>query len=123
MSRKIISAEDIDPRGYCDVCTSSGVPTIALTEDGYEACGASVCRGCLEIALKTLVTHEKAEEKKLADLIEKARAAPMTEEERREQTANFAFGNLAMTKEWHNRSPAELEALRQKIRKLAGCKP
>lgn len=122
MSRKIISAEDIDPRGCCDVCTNK-VPTITLQADDYESCGASLCRNCLKTALDFLATHEKAEEKKLYDLIEKARAVPMTEDERREQTANFAFGNLAMTKEWENRSPAELEALRQKIRKLAGCKP
>jgi hypothetical protein len=46
----------------------------------------------------------------------------MTDEEQREQAASFAFGNLALTKEWSTKPVAELAKLRELCRKLAGCK-
>jgi hypothetical protein len=59
----------------------------------------------------------------LVDLIERARAmGPMTDEERREQAASFAFGQLALTKEWRDKSARELAELRAACRRLAGCK-
>jgi hypothetical protein len=58
----------------------------------------------------------------MADLIEKARAlGPMTDEQRREQAASFAFGNLALTKEWCDKPSDELAKLRDACRRAAGC--
>jgi hypothetical protein len=48
-------------------------------------------------------------------------AAPMTPEQRREQTANFAFGQMACMREYANASAAELDNLRAVCRILAGC--
>lgn len=60
----------------------------------------------------------------MAELIEKARAlGPMTDSQRREQAASFAFGNLALTREWADRSSPELEELRELCRRMAGCVP
>ena len=50
-------------------------------------------------------------------------ATPMTDEERNEQAASFAFGQLALTKEWQDKSAPELAELRETCRRLAGCKP
>ncbi len=56
-------------------------------------------------------------------LLEQARAlGPMTDEQRREQAANFAFGQLALTKEWHGRPLSELAELRALCRKMAGLR-
>jgi hypothetical protein len=57
----------------------------------------------------------------LEDLITEARKHQMTDRERREQVASFAFGNLALTKEWSSRPIAELGELRTLCRKMAGC--
>lgn len=58
----------------------------------------------------------------LEKLIEEARKrGPMTDEERREQAASFAFGNLALTKEYANASEAKLVQLRSTCRRMAGC--
>ncbi len=58
----------------------------------------------------------------MADLIEKARAlGPMTDEQRREQAASFAFGQLALTSAWRDKSAPELAVLRETCRQLAGC--
>lgn len=46
---------------------------------------------------------------------------PMTEEEKNEQRASFAFGNMALTREWASKSDVELEQLRQLCRQLTGC--
>lgn len=60
----------------------------------------------------------------MAALIEEARKlGPMTDEERREQAASFAFGQIALTKEWRDRPADELAQLRAHCRKLAGCTP
>ncbi len=60
--------------------------------------------------------------KDMADLIEKARAlGPMTDAERREQAASFAFGNLALTSQWADKPADELAKLRELCRKAAGC--
>jgi hypothetical protein len=56
-------------------------------------------------------------------LIELARArGPMTDGERREQAASFAFGNLALTREWADASAERLAELRAMCRRMAGCK-
>lgn len=60
---------------------------------------------------------------KMIELIEAARKlGPMTDEQRREQNASFAFGNLALTSDWTNSSETELQALYTLCRNLAGCK-
>ena len=57
----------------------------------------------------------------MAELIEKARAVgPMTDEQRREQAASFAFGNLALTSQWRDKSGPELAELRAMCRRMAG---
>lgn len=59
----------------------------------------------------------------MARLIEAAKAlGPMTDEERREQAASFAFGQIALTREWHDKSAPELAELRALCRRMAGCK-
>lgn len=59
----------------------------------------------------------------MADLIEEARKrGPMTDEERKEQAASFAFGNLALTKEWIDADAVKLAGLRAMCRRMAGCK-
>ncbi len=45
---------------------------------------------------------------------------PMTERERREQAASFAYGNLALMKKYDNASPTTLAHLRDMCRKAAG---
>lgn len=61
--------------------------------------------------------------KDLADLLRLARELPpMTEEERNEQRASFAYGNLALMKEHANDTPEQLEALRQMCRSAAGLR-
>lgn len=57
-----------------------------------------------------------------AALVERARAPRMTEEERREQAASFAFGQMALMKEWRDAPPETLDKLRALCRRLAGCK-
>jgi len=57
----------------------------------------------------------------MATLIEAARKVVMTDEQRREQAASFAFGQLALTKEWSDKSAPELAELRALCRKMAGC--
>lgn len=65
--------------------------------------------------------REKGVRMTLNDLLEKARnSGPMTDEQRREQAADFAFGQLALTKEWRGRPISELDQLRALCRKLAG---
>lgn len=67
--------------------------------------------------------RERDERNRFERLVAKARRLPaMTEEERREQAASFAFGNMALTREWQKKTPEELAALKAQIRKLAGCK-
>lgn len=62
------------------------------------------------------------EMQEMADLIEAARKlGPMTDEQRREQAASFAFGNLALTSAWRDKSAPELAELRALCRELAGC--
>ncbi len=51
-----------------------------------------------------------------------ARSIEMTDEERREQAASFAYGNLALTAEWRYRPESHLQELRMLCRELAGCK-
>lgn len=59
----------------------------------------------------------------LVELMKQARdRGPMSDEERREQAASFTFGNLALTKEWREKSVIELAELRKLCRKMAGCK-
>ena len=67
-------------------------------------------------------TAEELQAMTLDELIVEARKYKMTDEERREQVASFAFGNLALTREWSRKPVAELEKLRQLCRKMAGCK-
>lgn len=58
----------------------------------------------------------------LAELIEAARKLPpMTDEERREQAASFAFGQIALTREYADADADKLAALRALCRKMAGC--
>lgn len=67
--------------------------------------------------------NEDEKEDDLAELIRKARELPpMTPEEEREQAASFAYGQVALMKEWHDAPPEKLEELRQLCRRLAGCK-
>lgn len=55
------------------------------------------------------------------DLVRRARELPpMTEEQVKEQRASFAYGNLALMREYRDASPEKLEALRQMCRKAAG---
>lgn len=62
------------------------------------------------------------EVQEMADLIEAARKlGPMTDEQRREQAASFAFGQLALTSAWADKAADELAELRQLCRELAGC--
>lgn len=57
----------------------------------------------------------------LAALIEEARKlGPMTDEQRREQAASFAFGQIALTSQWRDRSAPELAKLRETCRQMAG---
>jgi hypothetical protein len=56
----------------------------------------------------------------LEGLIAHARTLPpMTKEEQNEQAASFAFGNLALMKEYDNATPEQLEKLRQMCRSAA----
>lgn len=65
-----------------------------------------------------------AEIMEMADLIEAARAlGPMSDADRREQAASFAFGNLALTQEWCDKPAPELVKLRELCRQMAGCPP
>jgi hypothetical protein len=58
----------------------------------------------------------------MAKLIEAARAlGPMSDNQRREQAASFAFGQLALTRKWRDKSAPELSELRELCRKLANC--
>lgn len=58
----------------------------------------------------------------MAALIEKAKAlGPMTDEERREQAASFAFGQLALTREYADATADKLAELRERCRCAAGC--
>ncbi len=61
-------------------------------------------------------------DKTLAELMILARSIVMTDEERREQAASFAYGNLALTKEWQYKPESELVKLRMLCREMAGCK-
>lgn len=55
------------------------------------------------------------------DLVRRVRELPpMTEQERKEQRASFAYGNLALMREYRDASPEKLEALRQMCRSAAG---
>lgn len=49
-----------------------------------------------------------------------ARKIVMTDAERREQAASFAFGNLALTKEWRYKPESELVKLRHMCMEMAG---
>jgi hypothetical protein len=68
-----------------------------------------MCKGKVTETLEGLITHAKA-------------LPAMTEEEQSEQAAEFAYGTLAMTREYDNATPEELEKLRQLCRKAAGLK-
>lgn len=58
----------------------------------------------------------------MATLIEKVRVlGPMTDEERREQAASFAFGQLALTAPWCDKQADELAELRALCRRMVGC--
>lgn len=58
------------------------------------------------------------------ELVEVARKLPeMTEDEKNEQRASWAYGQMALTRAYHNATPEELCALRVMCRKAAGCKP
>lgn len=64
-----------------------------------------------------------AVDKRLAELMAMVRKLPpMTEEQRNEQRASFAYGQLACMKEYAHASMAELGELRRLCRKAAGCK-
>lgn len=68
------------------------------------------------------MTSKLDDMQEMADLIEKARAlGPMTDAQRREQAASFAFGNLALTSQWCDKPAEELAKLREMCRKAAGC--
>lgn len=56
----------------------------------------------------------------LDDLLHAARDSKMSDDERREQAASFAFGQLALTKAWRNRPLTDLTELRTRCRELAG---
>ncbi len=60
----------------------------------------------------------------MAELIEAARAlGPMSDEQRREQAASFAFGQIALTSAWRDKQAPELAELRAMCRRMAGCAP
>jgi hypothetical protein len=105
-------------RTSCNECRAKRL-CIPVT-DGYEC--PFICEACIVDYLEVFRAERQREDDELAALIAKARETPMTPEEEREQVASFAFGNLAMTKEWQAKSPEELEDLRQRIRKMSGCK-
>jgi hypothetical protein len=55
------------------------------------------------------------------ELVARARALPpMTEEEQKEQRANWAYGQMACMREYHGASPVKLALLREACRKAAG---
>lgn len=57
----------------------------------------------------------------LEDLIEAAKKLPpMTDLERREQAASFAFGQIALTREWREKPVEDLAKLQAMCRKAAG---
>jgi hypothetical protein len=59
----------------------------------------------------------------LADLIRRARELPeMTEDEKNEQRASWAYGQMACMSRYANATPEQLDALRAMCRKAAGCK-
>jgi hypothetical protein len=59
--------------------------------------------------------------KDMAVLIEEARKlGPMTDEQRREQAASFAFGQIALTSDWRDKTAPELDRLRKTCRQMVG---
>jgi hypothetical protein len=57
----------------------------------------------------------------MAVIIEAARKlGPMTDEQRREQAASFAFGQIALTAAWRDKTAPELDRLRETCRQMAG---
>lgn len=96
----------------------------AITDAGWGEIGMTA----VQIALPHLDLTQtgRTQELTLASLSEAVRRIrelpPMTEDERNEQAACFAYGNLALMREYHDASPEKLEALRQMCRKAAGCK-
>lgn len=97
----------------CDQCDARGVPCVMVgNEPGYESSTAFLCRTCVTKALKLLDDAKAEADAELAALIVEAKKHPMTEDERNEQAASFAFGQVALTKEWHGASQEKLAELR-----------
>jgi len=72
--------------------------------------------------MKNKLTGELQKMREMTDLIEEARKrGPMSDAERREQAASFAFGNLALTSQWRDATHEELKVLRERCRRAAGC--
>lgn len=84
---------------------------------------AHVCEKCaIEVGDLGKSMRAKVDDLLLESLLERAKALPApTEEEKREQAASFAFGNLALSSRCSEATPEELEALRARCRKAAGC--
>jgi len=59
----------------------------------------------------------------LADMMADALEAGLTDDERREQVAVFAFANLALTEEWSARPLSELEELKRACERFVQISP
>lgn len=60
---------------------------------------------------------------KYDELVEEVRKLPeMTEDQKKEQRACFAYGQLALTKEYREASDDKLRELRMLCREVAGCR-
>ena len=69
----------------------------------------------------TLAAKKLFEGRDLAALIVAARKVVPTDAQRRAASASFAYGTLALTKEYAEASPSRLAALWAQCRALAGC--
>ncbi len=98
----------IIPRQECDQCGECPV-TVAQVggPPDYDSATACICIKSAESELRALIQH--------------ARIVQMTDKDRREQAASFAFGQVALMKEHANDTQAELAELMATCRRLAGC--
>ncbi len=115
-----------DGAHQCDGCDARLTVAIEVGHEmTYESATAQLCPRCVRLAAKLADEAETtARDEELADLIAKVRHLPApTEAERNEFRASFAYGNLALMREYENASPEKLAELRALCRKAAGCKP
>lgn len=86
--------------------------------------GELVCNACRKPIPTDVLRETEIELGKQLELdaliVEIRNLPPMTQEQKAEQAASFAYGNIALTKEYRDAPPAKLEELRVLCRRAAG---